>query len=269
MNLLHKANDFLNFARQSTRIENIKDDLLQQFCLKIMQNIDYQEDFQLLESIRTDLLRNESELEIVEFGAGSSFGNKPYKRIKDIAKQQLSNPYQLQLLYHMIRYNDSKHIIELGASLGLSSLYLAKAAPKGMVNSFEGNPHFITFIKEQMHAQQVKNINLIPGNFDTTLIDFCKQKQRIDFAFIDGNHRSKPTIQYFEAILPHLHEKSIVVFDDIHWSKDMYQAWQTIQKHPKVQVSLDMYVMGIILFDQELFEKNHLKIRPRTWKNLV
>jgi predicted O-methyltransferase YrrM len=107
----------------------------------------------------------------------------------------------------------------------------------------------------------LKNIILLEGNFDTQLPRWLQQHKSIDFAFIDGNHAFKPTMAYFEAILEAVHENSILVFDDIHWSAEMEEAWAQISAHPRVTLSIDLFFIGVVFFRQEFAQKQQVSIR--------
>jgi predicted O-methyltransferase YrrM len=98
--------------------------------------------------------------------------------------------------------------------------------------------------------------------FDVTLKNVLqKQLTKVDFAFIDGNHRKDPTIKYFEQLLPHTNEYSILIFDDIHWSKEMEAAWEYIKAHEAVTLSIDLFFIGIVFFRKEQKVKQHFTIR--------
>jgi hypothetical protein len=74
---------------------------------------------------------------------------------------------------------------------------------------------------------------------------------------MDANHRYQPTLQYFERLLPKINETSIVVLDDIHYSREMEQAWQELKKHRIVYGSADLFRCGILFFDPSL-NKQHV-----------
>ena len=61
---------------------------------------------------------------------------------------------------------------------------------------------------------------------------------------------------YFEQCLHHIHPGTIFIFDDIHWSAGMEEAWNTIREHPKVIVSIDLYYLGIVFFKEELSKED-------------
>ena len=61
---------------------------------------------------------------------------------------------------------------------------------------------------------------------------------------------------YFEKCLQHIHPDTVFIFDDIHWSAGMEEAWSLIRRHPKVKVCIDLYLMGIVFFKEELSKEN-------------
>lgn len=82
----------------------------------------------------------------------------------------------------------------------------------------------------------------------------------MDLVYFDGNHQKEATLKYFYQLLPLAHNDSVFIFDDIHWSKGMEEAWEEIKKHPDVRVTIDSFFWGIIFFRKEQ-EKEHFIIR--------
>ena len=78
--------------------------------------------------------------------------------------------------------------------------------------------------------------------------------------FIDGNHQKEATLKYFERLLTIAHNDSVFIFDDIHWSIGMEEAWEEIKNHPAVTVTIDTYFWGFVFFRREQ-EKEHFIIR--------
>ena len=78
--------------------------------------------------------------------------------------------------------------------------------------------------------------------------------------YFDGNHQYEATLRYFEQLLPTITNETVWIFDDIHWSKPMEQAWEIIKNHPKVTVTVDTYSWGIVFFRTEQ-AKEHFVVR--------
>jgi len=81
-----------------------------------------------------------------------------------------------------------------------------------------------------------------------------------DLIYFDGNHQKQATLDYFHRLLPLAHNDSVFIFDDIHWSKGMEEAWEEIRAHPKVRVSIDSFFWGMVFFRKEQ-KKEHFTIR--------
>ena len=56
--------------------------------------------------------------------------------------------------------------------------------------------------------------------------------------------------------LDKVHSKSVFVFDDINWSEGMKRAWNEIKNHPKVTVTIDLFMMGLVFFDPDLSKQD-------------
>ncbi|MDT0689504.1 class I SAM-dependent methyltransferase [Salegentibacter sp. F188] len=86
------------------------------------------------------------------------------------------------------------------------------------------------------------------------------QTTNYNLVFFDGNHQKQPTLEYFHKLLPAAKNNSVFIFDDIHWSPEMEEAWEEIKKHPEVTVSIDTFYWGLIFFRIEQ-AKQHFVIR--------
>jgi len=85
-------------------------------------------------------------------------------------------------------------------------------------------------------------------------------KPETDLIYFDGNHQKEASLHYFEKLLPLAHNDSVFIFDDIHWSGEMEEAWEQIKAHPRVRVSIDTFYWGLVFFRKEQ-EKEHFTIR--------
>ncbi len=107
---------------------------------------------------------------------------------------------------------------------------------------------------------------MLKGNFDKTLPLILSDagglaNKEIDLAFIDGNHRLMPTLHYFDLIKPRISMDGLIIFDDIHWSREMEMAWNKIKADPKVTLSIDLFFLGIVFFREAFKVKQDVEIR--------
>lgn len=210
--------------------------------------------FAEIESLRNKLLRDRRMIPVRDLGSGGQQHSQ--KRISDIARTSLSSPKYSAIFSGLINYFDSSVIIELGTSLGINTLYLA-AKPGTVVTTFEGAPAIADIAALTFEFASANNIKVVAGNIDRTLPSFLQGVRRVDFAFVDANHRYEPTLQYCEWLMKKVHEKSVIIIDDIHYSPEMDKAWRTLKGHSLVYASADLFRCGILFFDPSL-NKQHV-----------
>jgi predicted O-methyltransferase YrrM len=214
-----------------------------------------------LEQLRKQLLKDKRIIPIQELGAGSRTSSVNQRAVSQIAKSALKPKRLAQVLYRLAKHYEPKTIIELGTSLGLTTAYLSKANPASEIITIEGNGPTAAIANESFHKLNCSNIRLLQGNFNSVLPSVIEQLNLVGFGYIDGNHRYKPTIDYFRQLLTKSHDQTILVFDDIHWSAEMEQAWQEIKSHRSVQYTIDIFFLGFVFFRNEFKVKQNFTIR--------
>jgi predicted O-methyltransferase YrrM len=214
-----------------------------------------------VETCRQKLLASAREVEVEDLGAGSRVQKETVRKVSDIARNALKPPKYAGMLYRMVCHYKPQLVIELGTSLGITTAYLAKASPAATVYTIEGSREIRLQALAVFNELGIENINSLQGNFDELLPEIIASSRGVDLAYIDGNHRLKPTMNYFSRLVDKSHNDTILIFDDIHWSKEMEKAWEVIKAHPSVRCSIDIFFLGMIFFRSEFKEPRHFKIR--------
>jgi predicted O-methyltransferase YrrM len=169
-----------------------------------------------------------------------------------------------------------KTILELGTSFGISTLYLLEGNCNAHIITLEGAPEVANIAHQQFSVYNrrfnknlyPKKIDLFEGQFERTLPDALKELKRLDMVFLDGNHKKEPTLAYFEACLNNAHANSVFIVDDIHWSREMNEAWEEIKLHPRVTLSLDLFWQGLVFFRTDFRSKEHISLIKSKYKPL-
>lgn len=217
--------------------------------------------YEQIENVKKDLLRDERILKYNDQGAGSPDQGRRSKKVSEIADSAVSGHKFGRLLFRLANYYSSVTIIELGSSLGISTAYLASANNLSKVITIEGSYPIGEIAKETIGNLKLKNVLLVNGNFDEVLDQVIDSTPPADLVFIDGNHRKKAVLEYFEKFLNKISPSSLIIIHDIHWSRDMEEAWLEIQSNPKVKMSIDIFSAGLIFFRDEFQVKQHFVIR--------
>ena len=211
-----------------------------------------------IESLRTALCENNKLISIKDFGAGSNINKNKERKIKDIAKNSSKNKKFGELLYRIVKYFKPTEIFELGTSFGISTLYLSKANPNSNITTFEGCKESAKIAIENFKKLDCTNIDTIVGEFGETFSKKLAEKSNVNMLFIDGNHSEDATIRYFEESIKYSDQKTILIFDDIHWSSGMEKAWDYIKKSQKTRVTVDLFFVGLVFLDQKLSKENFI-----------
>ena len=209
-----------------------------------------------IEKLRKQLCTQERTIKITDFGAGSSINKSKIRKVKDVAKNSSKNEKFGKLLFRIIQFYKPNNILELGTSFGISTSYLAKANNKSQIFTFEGCPETAKIAEENFEKLNIKNTSITLGDFNLTLTKKLKEIKTIDLAFIDGNHQEQPTIDYFEECLKYSSNNTIFIFDDIHWSDGMENAWNHIKTHSSTTLTIDLFFVGIVFVKSELSKEN-------------
>lgn len=217
--------------------------------------------FRYIESIREELKNNNAEITVPDFGAGSRIQLNNKRKISVVAKSSPKPRKFSRLLFRMVHFYKPSVILELGTSFGITTSYMSFANPDAKIITMEGAPAIAYIAKQNFKQLHLSNIKVVEGNFDSTFSSVIRQLTSVNFAFIDGNHRKQPTLNYFNQLLTLSDQSSILIFDDIHWSKEMEEAWDEIKQHSSVKLTIDLFFIGIVFFRTEQKIKQHFTIR--------
>ena len=204
--------------------------------------------FTAIEKIRRELLSNRKKI---------SLKGRTTTVSKEL-KRSSKSPKYAQLLQRLAANNDAKTIVELGTNMGISTLYLASNNTKARVITYEREKALTAIAKENINKIGLQNIEIIEGDIDTTLPSTINRIDDIDLLFIDANHTYEATKRYYETFKSHKSDKAIFVIDDIHWSPDMEKIWKEIISEKEVRLSIDLFSMGIVIFNNELKKQHYI-----------
>lgn len=216
--------------------------------------------FDRIETIRKELLQNKSSVQLNDLGSGTKSKANNITTIADIAKRSSAPKYKAQLLYRLTAHLKPENVIELGTSLGISTMYIASGFDKTKVFTIEGDITLSKLAGENFNKIGLTNVNQINGNFDAKLPEVLSGIQNVGIAYIDGNHTEEATLKYFKLLSAKANGDTLIIFDDIRWSKGMENAWNNICSDENVSISIDMFDCGSAFFRKGVV-KQHFVLR--------
>lgn len=259
--MLQQIISYLKFLYNSKNEHGVHSPFVFDLVTKCFYDKTKYPEYLILKNYRKSLLENKNIIEVTDFGAGSRVFKTNKRQISKIAKTAGISPKRAELLFRITKYFQPETILEIGTSLGLATSALSLGNTNAKITTLEGCPNTLAVAKNlfQVSGFKLKNIEFINTEFSSylkTATENCDWK----LIYFDGNHSKQATLGYFELLLPTITNETVWIFDDIHWSKDMEEAWETIKNHPKVTVTIDTFQWGIVFFRTEQ-EKEHFIIR--------
>jgi predicted O-methyltransferase YrrM len=245
---LRFAKDYLLHRLKAKTRHGVHSPFVYRLVDKVIYDLQDKEVYSGPEGLRKQLFNDQRTITVTDLGAGSHLNNNRQKKVGDIARNALKPPKLAQLLHRLAADLKPRNIIELGTCLGITTIYLQKAAPGAKVYTLEGCPETSRIANETFTKAGLNDIDLITGNFNETLPAVIDKLAELDFVFVDGNHQKDATLKYFDWCLPKVHENSLLIFDDIYWSEGMKEAWNEIKAHPRVTATIDLFWIGLVFF---------------------
>ncbi len=264
---------YIKFLLNSTNEHGVHSPFVFDFVMKCIYDKTNYPEYEVLKNYRKFLLENKNTIEVTDFGAGSRVFKSNNREIAKIAQTAGISQKNAELLFRIVRYFQPKTILEIGTSLGLATSALSSGNQNAEIISLEGCPNTMAITKEMFQNSSFKfnaeNIKFVNTKFEDYLSNCQLKTENWQLIYFDGNHSKKATLAYFETLLPTISNDSVWIFDDIHWSLDMEEAWDSIKNHPEVSVTIDTFQWGIVFFRKEQ-NKEHFIINPnRTWSSYL
>lgn len=214
--------------------------------------------FPEIEQLRKKLLSDKRTILVNDLGAGSKKLSSTKRSISSIARHSAKSAKIGRLLHRLANYLKPAHILELGTSLGLTTAYLAKTGAP--ITTIEGCENIAQEARSNFERLNLTNINQVTGNFDHELPVALEVHPECNFIFIDGNHTYEATLHYYKILRYRVSTPSVIIFDDIYWSKGMNRAWREIVSDSGNQITIDLFHLGLVFFKPDQ-AKEHFSIR--------
>jgi predicted O-methyltransferase YrrM len=201
-----------------------------------------------IEMVRKRLIADKKIISVKDLGSGLDGRDTTLSRISDIVRYSAVPGKYGMLLANLAVEFGKPLIVEFGTSFGISTLYMALFCQETLIFTMEGSQAIADIAENNFEESGVNNVKLFIGPFEEILPEITKQGIKPGLVFIDGNHRKQPVLSYFKELVEISGNETVVVIDDIYYSREMEEAWNEIKKHEKVSITVDIFRMGMVFF---------------------
>ena len=156
-----------------------------------------------------------------------------FQQIQNIKSMTKKERKINRLLFRMVDYYQPKNIICIGNDNSIQTQYLAAASHLIEINSINESDSL------QSTIDKIENVDFVVLNIK----------------------KSNDTLNQFEILLSAFQNKSFFILNKIHSNKGAKANWQSIQNQSSVKATIDLFHLGIVLFNQDFKVKQHFKVR--------
>ena len=255
---MYQITAYIKFLFRATNQHGVHSPFVYNFVTKCLYNKVNYSAYKKLKDYRKTLKSSKVVLQITDLGEGSKTLDTKKRKVCKMVNTSSSSKKESKLLFRVAQYFNFNTILELGTSLGVGTYAFALANKFSKISTVEGCPNTSNFAKSKLEVLEVENVSFINTDFKAAISGL--EELKFDCIYFDGHHSKEATIDYFESLLPKIHNDSVFIFDDIYWSKGMTEAWEYIKTHNMVKVTVDCFHLGFVFFRKEQV-KEHFKIR--------
>lgn len=243
--MINLASEYIKYQWNAKRRFGIHSPFVYDFGANCLSLPISREIYKSFKRLKRTLKKDVTQIKVHDLGAGSRKLTQ-HRTVRQIAKISGSNDKYGKLLYRIVKHYDSKNILELGTSLGLGTYMLAAGNAKTKVTTVEGCENTSKIAQKYFPKKQRSKVTFINDSFNHFLASL-KAQPPFDLIFIDGDHKSESLFEQLRLLESYIDDETIIILDDIRWSKDMFKAWNTLANSDYFHLSLDLFKMGILM----------------------
>lgn len=177
--------------------------------------------------------------------------------IARIVKKEAISPKKGALLFRLANYFKPRNILQVGSSLGLSTLYLSSYATGLNCISIEPLREWAS-ISQWVYEEAARTAVDLHVGEPRELLPGCLQEiKTLDFVFFNNRDEQIDTLGLFSTCMPYANEHTLFVIDGINKNKRMRTVWNEIIRHPEVTVTIDLRTSGLVFLNKKLHKRNY------------
>lgn len=207
-----------------------------------------------IELLRRSLLYRE---EVVACPDRQHPGRIKQRQVGEIVRQEAIKASHGALLFRLVNYFKSRHILQLGPNMGISTLYLTSYAKDLRCIALEAVPEFAVIARHTFERAH-NPIDLRVGTYAELLPKALADMERIDFIYFNTLYEQQHNLSLFETCLRYVNDDTLFVFEGIKASQKMRDFWKAVCARQEVTVTVDLYTLGIVFFNRKLNKRDYI-----------
>ncbi len=203
--------------------------------------------YSLVEKIRDIFIKSDEKI-----GVLSPDGSKQLYHISEVAHRRSVSPKFGQLLFRLVNYFKPEVLVEVGATTGISTLYLATPNSRTRVYALTSQPELVDLVKNMCCRVSISNIEWYQGD-NKPLYDSLTNLSFPGLSFVYINQASPEDVAHIcQHQFQKISSQTVVVINGIYSSKQMKSVWLQVKAMPEVNLSIDLFTFGLLIKNPDL-----------------
>ena len=174
-----------------------------------------------------------------------------------LTAKETQSPKYGALLFRIVNFFKCQMVLQVGSSTGIMSLYLAMASKHCDCFAIEERPNLLNAVENFVLAHNLEQLHCVEGNLKEALIKLQSTSMKADLIFINQIPESTNAEELLSLCQPLGRKETILIINEIKRHKSMKELWMTMRNHPQSRVSIDLFALGILFFDDKLPKKHY------------
>ena len=182
--------------------------------------------------------------------------------IKNIAQQSVISKETGQLLFRLVNYYKPKYALEIGTSIGLTTLYESTPSRAFSLTTFEDNIALSQFTQQQLEKMGLSQATFKKGINGKEVLATVAALPQLDYVML--NDLLPKSI--IEKIFQKCSTNAAIIVQRPYGSGERTAYWEWLKQHLTVPLTLDLYDLGIAFPKAEQKQKTHFNLIKYTKK---
>lgn len=184
-------------------------------------------------------------------------GKLKSRSVSQIVRREAIKPKHGKLLFRLANYFKSESILQIGSGAGLSTLYLTSYSHNLKCIVLENMAELADIARMATDGEAINKIDIRVGEYRKTLPKAIEEMGNLDLVFFNTQYEQQDNQWLFYECMKHADNETIFVFNGIKDNRKMRELWGEIKSSPNVTVTLDLYSIGIVLFNKKLYKRDY------------
>ncbi|MCP9610679.1 hypothetical protein [Coprobacter tertius] len=161
------------------------------------------------------------------------------------------------LLFRLVNHFKPQHILEIGSSWGISTLYLYEGNPSAELRSIEPDK-LVCGVAREITSSFLSPDTFSDGALFEAIDNYLLQYPCLQFVCIHrlANEQDYPLL--LDRLQNHLGPETVIVIDEINGNRARKVFWTGWMENNNVRVTMDLYDIGLIFCNPKLNKQDYV-----------